>query len=56
MTVIGKSFLFGIAFGAAVLLGSACRWPTQAPWLGQWSRVDNRRALGSSEGLTSNQA
>ena len=24
--------------------GSACCWPTQVTWLGQWSRVDNGRA------------
>ena len=24
------------------------------PWLGQWSRVDNRRALGTFEALVSN--
>jgi hypothetical protein len=26
------------------------------PWLGQWSRVDNRRALGTLRGLVSNRA
>ena len=38
-----------------------CRAPRAAgrprlPWLGQWSRVDNRRALGTFEALVSNRA
>jgi hypothetical protein len=38
------------------------RWGQRAagrprfPWLGQWSRVDNRRALGTLRGLVSNRA
>jgi hypothetical protein len=28
----------------------------RSPWLGQWSRVDNRQALGTLRGLVSNRA
>src|SRR5271163_2279122 len=45
IVIRGKSFLFGIAFGAVVLLGSACCWPGLGPLipgLGQWSRVHNQ--------------
>jgi hypothetical protein len=31
--------------------GSACCWPAQVPWLGQWSRVDNGRHLAQLRDL-----